>query len=445
MIRLAAILSPVSRSVLVLALLASCGDREVILPGERLDPRAVTTPDGPAVVGPAAPTTAALTLPAARTNAAWPSRAGAPDHVSGHVTLGAGTQMLWAAPVGSAAGKRHRITADPVVAEGRVFTLDAETGATATGLDGRTLWRTDLIPAGESRGSVSGGGVAYADGRVFVTTGYGELVALSAANGAVLWRQRANAPIGGAPTAVDGMVYVTDRSSTGWAIRAEDGKVQWQTSGITAHAGWMGVSSPAVQGDLVVFPFASGDVMAVDRATGDTRWSGQVAGTRIGRSIGYVRDVTGDPVITGDLVIAGTSSGRIDAFDRETGVPAWSVRDGAMNPVLAAGNAVFAVTDDSRLVRLDRANGGQVWSVSLPEFTDARVKKRDRVHAHFGPILAGGKLVLASSDGVMRMFDPASGVLVGQAEIPGGAATAPVVAQGIMFVTGRDGRLFAYK
>lgn len=443
MIRLAAF--PVCGSVLVLALLAGCGNREVILPGERLDPRAVTSPDGPAVIGPPSPTTAALNLPAPRVNAAWPSRAGAPDHAAGHVALGAGTQMLWAAPVGDASGKRHRITADPVVADGRIFTLDAVTGVTATGMDGTTLWRSDVAPAGETRASVSGGGVGYESGRVFVTTGFGELVALSAANGAVLWRQRVEAPIGGAPTAADGVVYVIGRDATGWAVRAEDGKVLWQTSGIAAPSGWMGVSAPAVQGDLVVLPFASGDLLAVDRNDGVTRWTGQVAGTRLGRAIGYIRDMTGDPVISGDLVIAGTSSGRIDAFERDTGLPVWSIRDGAMSPPLAAGNAVFAITDDSRLARFDRANGGQVWAVSLPEFTDARVKRQDRVYAHFGPILAGGKLVVASSDGLIRMFDPASGVMVGQAEIPGGAATAPVVAQGIMFVTGRDGRLYAFR
>ena len=49
--------------------LSACGDREVILPGERLDPLAVTSPDGPAVEGAAPVSSTALSLAAPRANA----------------------------------------------------------------------------------------------------------------------------------------------------------------------------------------------------------------------------------------------------------------------------------------------------------------------------------------------------------------------------------------
>ena len=49
---------------------------------------------------------------------------------------------------------------------------------------------------------------------------------------------------------------------------------------------------------------------------------------------------------------------------------------------------------------------------------------------------SGRAVVLASS---------ASGAEVGQAAIPGGAATAPVVSGGTLYVAGRDGNLHAYR
>lgn len=426
-------------------LLAACQEREVILQGQREDPRSVLSADGPAVVGDAAPTTTALSLPAARGNAEWTHRAGSPAHVSGNVALGSGTGLIWANSVGNPAGLRHRIIADPIVGGGLVYTLDSRARVTATTTGGQTAWTSDLTPPNESGDSASGGGVAYAAGRVFVTTEYGELVALDARSGGVIWRQKVEAPISGAPTVSGDTVYVAARDASGWAVRASDGRVLWQASGLRDLAGWMGVSAPAVDGDLVVFPFASGQLLGVDAATGETRWTANVAGRRPGRAITAIRDLTGDPVITGNMVIAGSSTGRIAAFDRSTGTELWNAREGAMSPVLAAGNSVFAVSDDSRLVRLDIANGGRVWSVPLPEFTETRVRRQDRVWAHFGPILASGRLYLASTDGVMRIFDPASGALIGQGAIPGGAATAPVVAGQTLYVTGRDGRLFAFR
>ena len=431
--------------LIALSALAACQQRDEILPGTRLDPREIVSPEGPAVEGPAGVTSTALNL-SAPVSVEWTTRAGNPAHRIPHAALaGNGHQRLWSAPIGEGSARRYRITADPVVAGGRVFTLDSRAQVIATALNGATAWRRDLTPAAESGDSASGGGIAYEGGRVFVTTGYGELVALDAGTGAVLWRQRVDAPIGGAPTVQNGVVYVVGRDATGWAVRAADGRVLWTVAGIRAQSGATGVAAPAVDGDLVIFPFASGQLLAVDSATGTERWSAQVAGSRRGRAIAFIRDLTGDPVIAGDVVLAGSSSGRIYAFDRATGTEIWTDKDGANSPVLLAGGSVFAVNDQAQLVRLDAATGGRIFAVNLPYYTDRRERRQDSIHAHYGPVLAGGRLFVASSDGILRSFDPRSGALVGQAPIPGGAATAPVVSGGTLYVTGRDGQLHAYR
>lgn len=425
--------------------LAGCADRDIILPGERLDPMAVTSPDGPAVQGAPGVSSTALSLAAPVTNGEWTHRGGNAAHAPGHVALGAASQRLWSAPIGQGDTRRHRITADPIVAGGRIFTLDSRARVTATALNGARAWSTDVTPALENPDSASGGGLAHEGGRVFVTTGFGELVALDAASGGVLWRQRVNAAIGGGPAVQDGVVYVAGRNSVGWAVRASDGRVLWQTSGTGSGSGVMGVSVPAVQGGTVVFPFSSGQMLAVDRQSGLTNWTAQIAGTRPGRAIAVIRDVTGDPVIAGGRVYAGTSSGRIAAVDLASGLEDWSAREGANSPVVVAGGSVFAVNDQAQLVRLDAATGGVIWRQALPYFTTERVRRQDAIHAHYGPVLAGGRLHVTSSDGMLRSFDPASGALVGQVAIPGGAASAPVVAGQTLYVVARNGQLHALR
>lgn len=425
--------------------LAACGEREIILPGERLDPLAVTSPDGPAVQGPAGATSTVLSLAAPRTNAEWTHRAGNAQHQPGHVALGAGTARIWSGNIGQGNDRRQRISADPIVGGGLVYTLDSRARVTATTMSGATAWRADVIPPLETQNSASGGGLAYENGRVFATTGFGELVALDARSGGIVWRQRMASPLGSGPAVQDGMVYVTARNSIGWAVRAADGKVMWQTNGNASPAGVMGVSVPAVQGNQVIFPFASGELQAVDTQSGLPNWTAQIAGKRVGRAISNIRDVTGDPVLSGGNVYGGTSSGRIAAFEAATGIEQWSSRDGANSPVVVAGGSVFAINDEAQLIRLDAANGGVIWRVELPYYTDAKTKRQDRIHAHFGPVLAGGRLFVASSDGVLRAFDPGSGQLIGQGAIPGGAASAPAVAGQILFVVSRDGQLHAFR
>ena len=56
--------------------LGACGERDTILPGQRLDPLAVTSPDGPAIEGPAPVTSTALSLAAPVTNRSEERRVG---------------------------------------------------------------------------------------------------------------------------------------------------------------------------------------------------------------------------------------------------------------------------------------------------------------------------------------------------------------------------------
>jgi outer membrane protein assembly factor BamB len=106
---------------------------------------------------------------------------------------------------------------------------------------------------------------------------------------------------------------------------------------------------------------------------------------------------------------------------------------------------VFVVSDDAHLIRLDGATGEVIWSVEMPYFKQTKPKKLKAVTAHFGPVLAGGKIVVASTDGQLRLFNPTDGSLAGGAEIPGGAASLPALAGGLLFVTGGNGQLHAFR
>lgn len=429
-------------AVLGVALALTACQKEVHLEGERLDPRAV--------IGEAAPEAPALgarpiSLPAARANAEWPQRAGAADHYFVNPAIGAGTTRVWSAAIGQGESYRYRIDAAPVVGAGRIYTLDSRARLTATSTAGATLWQTDIAAPGDRDDDATGAGLAYDGGKVYATTGFAELVALEAASGKVLWRQRFDAGVGGAPTVSNGVVYVVARDGSAWAINATDGKVQWQFTGTPAGAGMGGVSAPAVNDRLVVFPFASGDMVATLKKSGLTLWQTKVAGRRLGRGYTIVSDLTGDPVLVGETLYAGSSAGKLGAFDLATGTRIWTADTGPTSPVQVAGGAIFLTSDDGKLERLDAKTGEMVWSVDLPYFTKDKVKRQREITVNYGPVLAGGRLFVASSDGLLRVFDPASGNLVGQADIPGGAASDPVVAGSTLYVVGRGGQLHAFR
>lgn len=431
-----------------LAFLSACAEPDVVLPGERQDVRSVLQGQDefesqqPVFGG---NSKRGISLPSARVNKDWAQTAGSPANRVSHPALGSGLSLLWAANIGEGDSRKHRITADPVVASGRIFTLDAQSIVTATSTSGATLWQADLRPARDQAGDASGGGLVVAGGTVYVSIGFGVLSALDASTGAVRWNQQLDASGSGTPTVSGDLVYVTAGDNTGWVVNRKDGTVAWQVGSTGDTNNVLGAPAPALTDDLAIFAFGSGEVQAVFRRGGLNRWDASVLGKRAGRALSNVSDVTAAPVVSGGRVYVGNQSGRIAALDVESGSRVWTAREGAVGPVWPVGGSVFAVSDLNELIRLDASDGAKIWGVELPNFVKRRPLKQSRIVAHHGPIVAGGRVIIASGDGLLRSFDPTNGALIASAEIPGGATSAPVVAGRTLYVVSKNGQLLAYR
>ena len=428
--------------------LTACAEPELVLPGQREDIRSVLQDQGD--ITDAQDTfegnsSRKISLPAARANAEWAQTAGSPANRVAHPALGGALTLQWAAKIGEGDSRKHRITADPVVAGNRIFTLDAQSVVTATSTAGATLWQADLRPARDQAGDASGGGLVVVGDTVYVSTGFGVLAAMDAGTGAVRWTQQLDASGSGTPTVSGDLVYVTAGDNTGWAVNRKDGTVEWQVGSTGDTNNVLGAPAPALTDDLAIFAFGSGEVQAVFRRGGLNRWDASVLGKRAGRALSNVSDVTAAPVVSGDRVFVGNQSGRIAALDVASGARVWTAREGAIGPVWPVGGSVFAVSDLNELIRLDAADGAKIWGTALPNFVKRKPLKQSRVVAHHGPIVAGGRVIIASGDGQLRSFDPTNGALVSSAEIPGGATTAPVVAGRTLYVVSKNGQLLAYR
>lgn len=431
----------IAAAIIALGLLAAC-DREVPLPGERLDLRAPL--DGSARPA-AARGPVPFAVPAARRAAEWPHRMGGLLNNPEHQALSSVPQLVWSTRIGQGDGKRHRITADPVVAGGRIFTLDSRATVTAVSTGGQVLWSRDLTPPDEREDDGSGGGLATDGRRVFVTSGFGRLTALDAATGAELWTQKLGAAATSAPSYRDGVVYAVGLDSRGWAVDANTGRVLWETVGLESYSGILGGAAPAVTDRLVILPFTSGELVAVLRQSGLRVWTTPISGGRLGRVYAEINDVSGDPVIVGDTIYTGNPAGRSMALDLSSGERIWTAPEGAMSPMWSAGGSLFQISDQNELLRLDAATGERIWGTQLPYFVKERVKRRRAIFDHYGPVLAGGRLMVMSGDGLIRLFDPATGTFLGQTPLPGGATSLPAFAGGTMYVVSANGQLHAFR
>jgi len=432
--------------VLALGLaVAGCGSKDTILSGERIDIR-----DG--LVRSVADETVEnrtqkIALGSAQSRSSWTTIGATSSNNSGHNAFTSGTpQLVWTGEIGKGSARRTRLDTNVVAASGLIAAVDTDLMLTALSAStGEMVWQKALTPAGEKPGGASGAALTISGERLYASTGYGEIVAMNLANGAEVWRQKLGA-VGVAGIKIsDGLAYVSAADGQAWAIETSSGRVKWTLPGPSNTTSRAGAPSPVVSGKFAIFPFASGDLYGVFKQGGVRYWSATVSGKRQGAVYANVSDISSDPVVSGSTVYVGNQSGSFAAINIATGEHRWTAKEGGTHVSLVIGGSVFVVSDDNSLVRLSANTGETIWKQELPLFTTDRARRQREIHAHFGPIAAGGRIWLASSDGFLRQYDPASGALLGRVELPDAAAAGPIIVGSVMYVLLANGEIAALR
>ena len=428
---------------LLLSLNFGCSSSDPVLPGARqmLDGSAVMEEEDRYLIE----ILPALDLPPEKLNLEWTHRGGNAQHNPGHTVLSDTLKLVWKTSIGKGNGRRHQIASSPIAEANRIFTLDSRSLVTALDFDGNIIWQSDVGNKLEGRDDASGGGLAVQGKQLFVTTGFGTVQALSSETGEILWSQELDSYGGASPTVFEDLLYVSARGGAAWAIETKTGRIKWQVSGPSSRSSLVGGPGAAVNDKYALFPFGSGDVFTVFRKGGLPSWNSVLSGARLGRSASYIQDVTGQPVIDSDWVYLSNSAGRMAALDLKTGQRKWTSNQGSQGDILVAGNSIFFVSDENKLVRVSKLDGNIIWSNQLPHFTKTNLKRRTEIFAHYGPVLAGGRLILASSDHILREFDPSDGKLISSMKLPRGAASMPIVVKKTLYLLDMGGSLLAFR
>ena len=437
------------RALLALALLqlAGCGgyfgaDEAPPLPGERV-PVLLINQDVDAD-----PTIAdlAVVLPTPVANPDWPQAMREADHDPGHVALADDVALAWRASIGAGNGGGRRILSPPVVGAGAgaVYAMDAKGAVSAHATaDGTRLWR--VVPEGlEGDDRLRAGGVALGRDRVFATTGTGLVLAFDAGDGREVWRRPLLAPIRTAPAVADGRVLVTTTANQTFALDAAGGEVIWQYAGFPEQASILGGAVPAAAGNAVIAAYSSGDVVGLDAEGGQVAWQDTVLRPRRTLAINTIGGITGAPVIAGDRVIVAGNGGETAAIRLADGERLWDVEVASAGTPWVAGAYVYVLSDRNELVAILRDNGRVRWISPLQRLSDPDDPNSRRVY-WTGPVLAGDRLLLASSEGGAVGVSPYTGEILDRIDLPYAVSVPPVVADRTLYILTDDGELVAYR
>ena len=384
-----------------------------------------------------------FSLPPPQHLADWPVPGGNLEQAVDHVDAGADLQVAWRHKIGVGVSKLTHIMAPPVVGEGHIFALDGKARVTALdAVSGRELWTADLSDKKGMDRESFGGGIAYADGMIFMSSGYRFVAALDAKTGQVVWRVPTSSPVHGAPTVAGGKVFVIDVVDQLQAYDEKTGSSAWTYQPLEEPARMLIASSPAVSGEEVVAPFASGELVALSTTNGTDLWTDVLSLTNRNNALSEIRDISGRPAIYRGSVYAGSHSGVMTAVDLRTGATAWSLPMAMISAPWPAGDVVFAISVGGDVVCAARDSGQIYWIRKLNE----PLRKKFRSNWS-GPILASNRLLLVSDKGVILALDPHTGkdlktVKLGPKE---GAFLSPIASGGLLYILADDGELIAIR
>jgi outer membrane protein assembly factor BamB len=313
--------------------------------------------------------------------------------------------IAWQVPVGAAAqGFSPYATTEAVfaaAASGAIVRVDAATG--------KLVWQID---AGK-RLSVGAG----TDPTLLVVgTDRGDVLAFTL-DGKPLWTATLTSAALGPPLVGEGIVVARSGDGRTFGLSGVDGKPKWVHQQATPPLTVRNYAGGVVSRGGMFVGTAGGKLLAIDVATGNVGWEGNVATPKGATELERIADVTSLPVVEERQACAVAYQGRVACFDVVRGNLNWS-RELSSLAGMAADSRYLYVTDDRGTVHaLDKTTGASAW-------------KQDKLGPRNpgGPQIVGDYLGVVDIEGYLHLLDRNDGSLVGRIATDGTAPTAQPIA-----------------
>ncbi|HEV7232816.1 MAG TPA: PQQ-binding-like beta-propeller repeat protein, partial [Sphingorhabdus sp.] len=210
-----------------------------------------------------------------------------------------------------------------------------------------------------------------------------------------------------------------------------------------AASGIFGVGAPAAAQGTVIAGYSSGELAAYRYENGRSLWTDTLSRTAMSTSVSTLTDIDADPVIDRGRVFALGKGGRMASYELVTGQRIWEINIAGIATPVAVGEWVFVMTDEAKLLCVARSSGKLRWIAKLQRY-DNEEKKKGPI-SWFGPVLAGGRLIVANTRGQVWAVSPDEGGASQIFDVEARISLAPIVANNTLYILDDSGRISAFR
>ncbi|MGM0525201.1 MAG: outer membrane protein assembly factor BamB [Pseudomonadota bacterium] len=358
-------------------------------------------------------------------------------------------KVKWERSVGDGVGDYFSrlnpvVYGDKIIAadrQGRIQALDKSNGKKIWTKDLHNLinvneaseesWFSGIFSAPFSA-RISGGLVASYD-KIYLGTENGDLVALDAETGELVWHTEVGNEINSNPAVGENRVVVHTTGGKVISFDAASGEEQWLYEYQTPMLTLRGSSAPTIANGGVMVGDSNGSATVLIAENGQQAWNQPVGQPSGSTELEALADIDANPVLAGPVIYMIAYNGELAALELRSGEVRWKRDYSAFENLLVRGSRIYLTDHESHIYALNQQGGIELWS-------NNQMFGRQLT----GPVWHDGHVVVGDLEGYLHWLDPDSGDIEGRYEIGGdGIYAQPVVDGNTLYTQTRDGDIVA--
>lgn len=290
----------------------------------------------------------------------------------------------------------------------------------------RELWTFD------TKNGISAPVVLSKD-KVFLATQNGDLLALDAKTGLLVWNTSIKSEVLAISelNETNGILALATSDSKIIGIEAETGVQKWQYEIQMGELTLSGAGAPLVLDLIVYAPLANGKLAGLDAETGDLKFITQISTAKGATSIENLIDLNTSPQIVSGLVFVAGFNGKMAALEAFSGNKVWEKDYSTYTNPLVEKNMIYLVNEKSQIEALDFRKGAIVWK-------QEKLYGRDLT----GGVSFGENIAVADTFGYIHIIDKSNGEIIGRRWFDAQGVITPLVSNDkYLIAEGRRGKL----
>lgn len=327
-------------------------------------------------------------------------------------------QPVFSTDVGNKkASKKDPLDLQVGYANGQIVT--ASRGGDLTGFNsaGERVWS---VQAGDQ---ITGGVALDALSQTaIVSTRNGQIMAFDSTTGAKRWQQQLSGTVLTSALITNNRVILSANDGFLHGLSLQTGLPVWQFATQVPAISVRGSAAPTLlDNKTALLATADGRLHAVTTDSGLPQWSRRVGVGTGSSEVERMSDVDGTPIVDKNQLFAVSYSGQLLGIDLASRQVMF-VKEMASLKALAVNNQqVIATSLDGKVAAYDRNTGEMLW------------ESEELAYRHLtNPVMIGNYIAVGDLDGVVHLFDPASGKIVSRVETKGALSSLQVQGSRLM-------------